>query len=116
MSSAMRMARSKRSLSLLLATSRGVSGLGATGPDAAGVTLGDDFVSASAMSKLLQQKNQHAMRTVHTDDERAHVGGGARAGDENDVALEAFAVKNFLVEEIARTLHDTLFGEQDDVE
>ena len=56
------------------------------------------------------------MGTVHTDNERAHIRGGTGARDENEISLEAFAIKHIGIEKVARAFDDTLFGQQDDVE
>jgi len=49
------------------------------------------------------------MGTVHTNNERAHVGSSAWAGDENKISLKAFAVEHIRIEKIARAFNDALF-------
>ena len=44
------------------------------------------------------------VRTVHTIDQRPHVGGGAWASDEDEVAPQHFAILEIWTEEIARAL------------
>ena len=56
------------------------------------------------------------MRAVHADNERAHVGRGAGTRDENQISLQAFAIKHIGIEEITRSFDDALFRQQDDIE
>src|SRR5580765_8197419 len=54
------------------------------------------------------------MRSMHAADERAHVGGGARSGDNDDVAFQSIAIEAGGVEKIARAADDALARQEHD--
>ena len=56
------------------------------------------------------------MGTMHTDNERPHVGGRTRPRDENQISLEAFTIEHVGIEKIARTFDDALFRQQNNIE
>src|SRR5271157_2652982 len=63
-----------------------------------------------------QHDDVQLVRSVDAAYQRAHVGGGAGAGNENEIAREAFAVEHVGAEEISRLRHNRFRRDHSDLQ
>ena len=55
------------------------------------------------------------MRAVYPTDQRTHVGGGAGAGNEYEVADQALAAEYVFAKQVARLRHDSFRRDHNDM-